>query len=194
MAGEFTNSPGVLSNKEIRRMTNSPNSKPKLNETGMYKYFGGYGDGFNIVAYDDADTFKVKMEYANDRCLGGTMVWSIDFDSEPGGEYNDNSGPPRSPGFDTTVTCYDDDQISEAMSDENLENTLNEFCSQTAGTWNNKKTENRRKDFRNPRDNIGYTIFTSGGIQAGCEAHMRMVSDIFLSLFPILRKHDSNSA
>jgi chitinase len=72
--GECTNSEGVLSNQEIKRMAASPNVIPQLNVTGMYKYFGGYGGGFSMAAYDDAETFKMKLGYVNDRCLGGTMI------------------------------------------------------------------------------------------------------------------------
>ena len=36
------------------------------------------------IGYDDVDTIAKKMAFANDRCLGGTMVWSIDFDSGAG--------------------------------------------------------------------------------------------------------------
>jgi GH18 family chitinase len=32
------------------------------------------------VSYDDEKTFKIKLNYANERCLGGTMIWSVDQD------------------------------------------------------------------------------------------------------------------
>ena len=32
------------------------------------------------VSYDDEKTFEIKMNYANERCLGGTMIWSVDQD------------------------------------------------------------------------------------------------------------------
>lgn len=32
------------------------------------------------VAYDDEKTLKTKLEFANKRCLGGTMVWAVDLD------------------------------------------------------------------------------------------------------------------
>lgn len=31
-----------------------------------------------LILYDDADTYKLKTDYANSKCLGGTMLWSID--------------------------------------------------------------------------------------------------------------------
>ena len=38
-------------------------------------------DGDQWIGYDDAETFALKTNYANSKCLGGTMIWSIDFDS-----------------------------------------------------------------------------------------------------------------
>ena len=32
------------------------------------------------VSWDDVETLKIKQDYANRRCLGGTMVWAIDLD------------------------------------------------------------------------------------------------------------------
>jgi chitinase len=51
-------------------------------ETAMVKYFTYKGNSW--VGYDDADTYALKEAYANDRCLGGIMIWSIDFDDETG--------------------------------------------------------------------------------------------------------------
>lgn len=38
-------------------------------------------DGDQWMGYDDEETLALKLKYANNRCLGGTMIWSIDFDS-----------------------------------------------------------------------------------------------------------------
>jgi hypothetical protein len=32
------------------------------------------------VSYDDLPTFKMKIDYANEVCLGGVMVWAVDQD------------------------------------------------------------------------------------------------------------------
>jgi hypothetical protein len=32
------------------------------------------------VSFDDAETLKTKLDYANLRCLKGTMIWAIDLD------------------------------------------------------------------------------------------------------------------
>ncbi|KAF9480694.1 hypothetical protein BDN70DRAFT_992496 [Pholiota conissans] len=37
-------------------------------------------DSNQWVSYDDQDSFALKMNYANDHCIGGTMIWSVDQD------------------------------------------------------------------------------------------------------------------
>lgn len=34
------------------------------------------------VSYDDVETLKMKVDYANGKCLGGTMVWAVSTDSD----------------------------------------------------------------------------------------------------------------
>jgi chitinase len=46
------------------------------------KYTSWAGDQW--VSYDDADTFKLKVDFANSRCLAGTMVWAVDLDTMTG--------------------------------------------------------------------------------------------------------------
>lgn len=33
---------------------------------------------FSRVSYDDAETYELKKNFANNLCLGGTMVWALD--------------------------------------------------------------------------------------------------------------------
>jgi hypothetical protein len=45
------------------------------------------------IGYDDADTIDGKVAFANEQCLGGTMIWSVDFDSGAGsGDIPDGRG------------------------------------------------------------------------------------------------------
>jgi chitinase len=81
--GRCTKTEGVLSNREIRQMIQENGYKPYTNTTAMVKYFT-YG-GNNWVGYDDEDTYAMKELYADSRCLGGIMIWSIDFDATVGG-------------------------------------------------------------------------------------------------------------
>jgi chitinase len=43
----------------------------------MVKYFTY--NGVQWVGYDDSDTIALKKSMANSYCLGGTMIWSVDF-------------------------------------------------------------------------------------------------------------------
>jgi hypothetical protein len=71
---------------------------PYFNQTAMVKYFTY--DNHYWVGYDDADTFKAKIDYASSHCIGGTMIWSIDFDPEVGGK-------PVSNGTDSNLIYVD---------------------------------------------------------------------------------------
>ncbi|KAL1593099.1 hypothetical protein SLS59_009424 [Nothophoma quercina] len=86
-AGECTELAGVFSQCEINRIIASKNLKPEI-------IAGGAGvkqiifDG-QWVGYDDNETLGMKQELANNRCLGGTALWAIDYascgrDSDPG--------------------------------------------------------------------------------------------------------------
>lgn len=81
-AGECTAFEGVLSNREIRSMIEEGGYKPYLNKTAMVKYMTYGGD--NWVGFDDSETIAMKEDFANSMCLGGTMIWSIDFDASAG--------------------------------------------------------------------------------------------------------------
>lgn len=42
-------------------------------------------DNDQRIGYDNDETIALKMLYANNACLGETMVWSVDFASGEGG-------------------------------------------------------------------------------------------------------------
>ena len=42
------------------------------------------------VSYDDEQTYTLKKQYADNLCLGGTMVWAIDLDDPTTGQSTDN--------------------------------------------------------------------------------------------------------
>lgn len=39
-------------------------------------------DGNQWISYDDAETFKDKRKFMDDRCIGGVMIWAIDQDTD----------------------------------------------------------------------------------------------------------------
>ncbi|KAF2845251.1 glycoside hydrolase family 18 protein, partial [Plenodomus tracheiphilus IPT5] len=76
-AGECTKQEGVLSTCEIHRIINQHGLKPKIVEGGAGIKEIAWDDQW--VGYDDDETFDLKLKLANDRCLGGTALWAIDY-------------------------------------------------------------------------------------------------------------------
>lgn len=54
-------------------------AKPTLDRQAAVKQL--VFDDDQWVSYDDEETFKMKMEYADTKCLGGAMVWAVSTDN-----------------------------------------------------------------------------------------------------------------
>jgi len=67
-AGECTNNVGTLSYAEIRRKINGGGTVT-LNKAAAVKQVTYEGNQW--VSYDDEETLKMKIDYANKLCLGG---------------------------------------------------------------------------------------------------------------------------
>jgi chitinase len=67
-AGECTKNVGTLSYAEIRRIIDA-GATVTLDETAAVKMVT-YG-GNQWVSYDDEDTMRMKIDFANKLCLGG---------------------------------------------------------------------------------------------------------------------------
>jgi chitinase len=78
-AGECTQTSGILSDAEIVEIITEYDLDPILDEAGAVKYMTW--DSNQWVSYDDAETFQMKINFANAQCLGGTFVWALDLDS-----------------------------------------------------------------------------------------------------------------
>ncbi|KAJ4337251.1 hypothetical protein N0V95_008388 [Ascochyta clinopodiicola] len=89
-AGECTQLEGVLSQCEIQRLIRAKNLTPQIIAGGAEVKQISF-DG-QWVGYDDSETLQLKTGLANDRCLGGTALWAIDYASCGGG-----SGGPGAP-------------------------------------------------------------------------------------------------
>jgi GH18 family chitinase len=76
-AGPCRNSVGTLSYGEIQRLIEA-GAQPVLDEKAAVQTLT-YG-GNNWVSYDDETTLRMKVDYANNNCLGGTMVWAASTD------------------------------------------------------------------------------------------------------------------
>lgn len=76
--GVCTNGDGVLSLIEIQQLIKEKNLKPKYLPDSMMKQIT-WDDQW--MGYDDAETIKNKKAWADNQCFGGTMAWSVDFNS-----------------------------------------------------------------------------------------------------------------
>ena len=65
-------------------------------------------DDDQLISYDNAETFRAKIDYATEKCLGGSMVWAIDM--LPIGEQSASGG--RGGGGDSTPTSLLDEEQS----------------------------------------------------------------------------------
>jgi chitinase len=86
---QCTNFAGVMSNAEIRQTIKDRNLQPTFVQEAMVKQIT-WEDQW--IAYDDEDTVRMKIEYANSKCLGGTMIWAIDYDTGDLNNVDDSEG------------------------------------------------------------------------------------------------------
>ncbi|KAL8790427.1 MAG: hypothetical protein Q9213_000579 [Squamulea squamosa] len=75
--GECTGTPGVLSAGEIQKVIQG-GATMTFDEAAAVQIVTW--DTNQWVSWDDKKTLKMKVDFANKRCLGGTMVWAIDLD------------------------------------------------------------------------------------------------------------------
>lgn len=76
-AGPCTNLEGVLSACEIERIVSANKLSPQILPGGATVKEIRWGDQW--LAYDDKDTLALKLDLANNRCMGGTALWAIDY-------------------------------------------------------------------------------------------------------------------
>ena len=75
-AGPCTGNAGTLSFAEIEDVI-AGGGKVTLDKAAAVKQV--VWDNNQWVSYDDGDTFKTKIDYANSKCLGGLMVVPTHF-------------------------------------------------------------------------------------------------------------------
>ncbi|KAK1758816.1 glycoside hydrolase superfamily [Echria macrotheca] len=75
--GECTGTAGVLSAAEIVKILDD-GATVTFDPVAAVKIVTWGGNQW--VSWDDAQTLKIKQDFANQRCLGGTFVWAIDLD------------------------------------------------------------------------------------------------------------------
>ncbi|KAF7354409.1 hypothetical protein MVEN_01129900 [Mycena venus] len=84
-AGPCSGQSGILMYNEIQSILKSNDTDgeppyPVLDEDAAVKYVVWNTNQW--VSFDDADTFALKINYADNRCIGGTMIWSLDQDDD----------------------------------------------------------------------------------------------------------------
>ncbi|RMJ27114.1 Glycosyl hydrolases family 18 [Aspergillus sp. HF37] len=77
--GRCTGASGILSYKEITEIIESGSGELIWNEEAAINYMNW--DGYQWVSFDTKKTFQQKVDYANQVCLGGVMIWALDQDT-----------------------------------------------------------------------------------------------------------------
>ncbi|RAK95648.1 glycoside hydrolase family 18 protein [Aspergillus ibericus CBS 121593] len=80
--GKCSASSGTLMDSEIDAIIASGNATSTLDKDAAVNIVTW--DTNQWVSYDDETTLKMKKDYANDLCLGGTMVWAVSTDNGNG--------------------------------------------------------------------------------------------------------------
>jgi chitinase len=76
--GPCSQNSGTLTAYEIRQIIAGGTAQVTLDAEAAVEIVTWGGDQW--VSYDDLPTFKMKVDYANEVCLGGVMVWAVDQD------------------------------------------------------------------------------------------------------------------
>ncbi|KAL4875746.1 hypothetical protein BJY04DRAFT_223740 [Aspergillus karnatakaensis] len=77
-AGKCSSEVGILLNSEIVDIMDDRAVKPQFDKDAAVKILSF--DNNQWLTYDDAETFKLKAEFASGQCLGGLMVWAVSHD------------------------------------------------------------------------------------------------------------------
>jgi chitinase len=79
-AGDCSAQAGILLGSEINNIISENNLSPVLYTDAAVKTITWNGDQW--VSFDDQDTWKIKADFAKSQCLGGVLVWSVDYDDD----------------------------------------------------------------------------------------------------------------
>ncbi|CAI6336651.1 unnamed protein product [Periconia digitata] len=82
--GACTKQAGMLSNTELKRLIKEKNLHPQMLGNGADAMSVVYEDQW--FGYDSPETIEKKKMLASNRCMGGSAVWALDFDSSDEGE------------------------------------------------------------------------------------------------------------
>jgi len=110
--GPCTASAGTLSFSEINDII-AAGATVETDKDAAVKIVTWGGDQW--VSYDDEDTFKMKIDYANDKCLGGMMVWAASLDDGIGTATSALSGASGRDKFPLSLKANVQDSISRCI-------------------------------------------------------------------------------
>jgi chitinase len=77
--GRCTGAPGMLSYFEVKELIDAGKLKPAWDDAAQVPY--AYGASSKLwVSYDDPRSFEKKMDFIDQKGLGGAMFWALDMD------------------------------------------------------------------------------------------------------------------
>lgn len=76
--GRCSTNVGTLMGAEVKEILDTTGIQPVLDRAAAVKMFS-YNNAW--ITYDDLDTFRLKVRFAQSQCLGGVMVWAVSQDS-----------------------------------------------------------------------------------------------------------------
>ncbi|RPA81152.1 hypothetical protein BJ508DRAFT_117192 [Ascobolus immersus RN42] len=80
LKGRCSKTAGILAYQEIVEIIAETGAKEYYDKDAAVNYFV-YGNGKHWVSYDNAATFRRKLDFASNLGLGGIMIWAIDLDT-----------------------------------------------------------------------------------------------------------------
>ncbi|KAF2850135.1 glycoside hydrolase family 18 protein [Plenodomus tracheiphilus IPT5] len=106
--GECTASAGTLTNAEINRIIAKGGVTKGYDRQAAVKWITW--DSNQWVSYDDGETTQLKINFANNRCLAGKMIWAVDQDDVKSSSTNDllGIGPANGVSADKAQRIKDD--------------------------------------------------------------------------------------
>ncbi|RDW81627.1 uncharacterized protein DSM5745_05184 [Aspergillus mulundensis] len=97
--GDCSLQTGILLNSELDEIRVKRGVSPRLDEKAAVQVLA-WDDQW--VTYDDEKTFRLKIDFARDFCLGGVMVWAVSHDTSSG-KYSRMLGSEMEAGIETPI-------------------------------------------------------------------------------------------
>jgi chitinase len=120
--GQCTASAGTLSNAEIFRIIAAGGTKQGFDKAAAVKWITW--DSNQWVSYDDGETTQLKLQAANQLCLAGSMIWSIDQDNTDG----DNTSNQLGIGTANGVSEAEAKTLKDQLNNATLQNDIAQSC------------------------------------------------------------------